>query len=162
MGTNCVGVVAPKTPTETELIRLAILENAAFSGVNAQFILAIIIQESKGCDHVKATFTSHSNTGVMQTYQGSGTCGNVDPCPYSVISQMVQDGTMGTASSSRMMQYVNKARDPRPAQAFHKAARFYNLGPSSTSANGDLSSPERAATVRYASSIANRLTGWAS
>ena len=161
VGTNCMGNVAPNNPAETEQIRTAIGEYALKSNLPLQYILAVILQESKGCVRVETTIWSHPNPGLMQSDQGTGTCAGVSPCPASMILQMVHDGTMGTDLGWGLFQYVNEARRTcSGAQAFYKAARFYNSGPFSMPADADLSSHVNAATPQYASDVANRLTGW--
>ncbi|TKA32818.1 hypothetical protein B0A50_01043 [Salinomyces thailandicus] len=149
----------------------AILDIALATGVDARFILAIVMQESTGCVRVITTQYSHFNPGLMQSHNGTGTCntnnaalglpgvvydGTVQtPCPTSEITQMIEDGTAGTSSGDGLQQLL--AEQPgTDVSRFYRAARAYNGG--SVDPSGDLG--KGCCTLCYASDIANRLTGW--
>ncbi|KAL1969792.1 hypothetical protein VTN77DRAFT_7301 [Rasamsonia byssochlamydoides] len=153
--------VADDSGPEVGSIWNAIEQVAAETFVDHRFILAVIMQESSGCVRVPTTYGSVANPGLMQDHDGSATCnyGNgdvVNPCPQSTITQMVDDGTGGTASGDGLANCLNEAPAGAGAQAFYQAARIYNSG--SIDPSGDLGAG--VATHCYASDIANRLTGW--
>lgn len=52
----------------------AILDISAVSGIDARVILAVILQESTGCVRVITTAYSHDNPGLMQSFNGTGSC----------------------------------------------------------------------------------------
>ena len=87
----------------------------------------------------------------MQSHQGVDCIGQT-PCPASVITQMIQDGTGGTSSGDGLKQALTGDQ----AIDFYKAARIYNSG--SLDASGNLAT--NGATPCYASDIANRLIGF--
>jgi len=75
---------------EVEDIYNAIEQVAADTLVDHRFILAIIMQESKGCVRVKTTISPDgtvSNPGLMQDHNGSATCAGVNPCPKDTVFQ---------------------------------------------------------------------------
>ncbi|KAL6797192.1 hypothetical protein GGI42DRAFT_90348 [Trichoderma sp. SZMC 28013] len=151
--------VANNSPTETSQIQAAILSISASSGVDSRYVLATIMQESKGCVRVPTTQGFWANPGLMQDANGTHTCwlgpnNGINPCPQSQIVGMVQDGTTGTASGSGLQQLLSSLRTTG-AQQVYQAARLYNSG--SIPSNGDLSGP--GATPSYSSDIANRLLG---
>lgn len=143
-------------------IKSAIKSVAAESdGIDERFILAIIMQESKGCVRVKTTFWAVPNPGLMQTHQGTGSCNTPTvqtPCPDSEIVQMVKDGTLGTAEGDGLEQCKQKQASGQSdtASGWYRTARQYNGG--SIAANGNLE--EGCCTLTYASDVANRLTGY--
>ncbi|KAI4763049.1 hypothetical protein E4T52_04816 [Aureobasidium sp. EXF-3400] len=153
---------ANNSPTEIADIKSSILKVSASSGVDARFILAIVMQESNGCVRVVTTSWSVANPGLMQDHAGSGTCnsGGViqNPCPASEIEQMIVDGTTGTASGDGLVQCLSQAAASDVSQ-YYRAARIYNGGYSGFHAN-DLGTG--CCTLCYASDVANRLTGWSS
>lgn len=67
------------------------------------------MQESGGCVRAPTTNYGHDNPGLMQTFEGRGSCNThklVDgvlsdegvvetPCPDEVIERMVREGTRG-------------------------------------------------------------------
>ncbi|RMZ22545.1 hypothetical protein D0859_13428 [Hortaea werneckii] len=107
-------------------LKTAILDLASSTGVDARFILAIVMQESTGCVRVITTQYSHFNPGLMQSHNGTGSCntnmaalglpgvesdGTVQtPCPYSEIHQMIEDGTAGTSSGDGLQQLTASER----------------------------------------------------
>ncbi|EPS31169.1 peptidoglycan binding domain-containing protein [Penicillium oxalicum 114-2] len=166
MGSSCSQWGVPDT-TESEMadMKSAIIKIAGESGVDARFILAIIMQESNGCVRVHTTNNGVVNPGLMQSHNGKGSCNtginapeNVqNPCPASEIEQMIRDGTMGTADGDGLKQLLAQNGGTDDVTAYYKAARCYNSG--SIAANGNLGAG--IATHCYASDIANRLLGWA-
>lgn len=148
-------------PSDQEVAdtKSAIESVAAESGVDSRFILAIMMQESKGCVRVPTTAWSHENPGLFQSFQGTGTCNpdgtGIVPCPASTIKQMVSDGVSGTASGPGLKQNLAQCT-ATGSQKYYEAARIYNAG--SIPSDGDLGAP--GATQCYCSDVANRLTGW--
>ena len=145
--------------TEIGDIYNAIQSVATATKVDHRFILAVILQESGGCVRAPTTGTVVHNPGLMQDHNGANSCnsgGQVqNPCPQSVITGMVSDGTAGTASGDGLAQCINESGDS-DVTAFYNAARRYNSG--SVDSSGDLC--KGVATHCYSSDIANRLTGW--
>ncbi|KAK3697310.1 hypothetical protein LTR37_017543 [Vermiconidia calcicola] len=150
-------------------MREAILSVSAQTGVDARFILAVIIQESSGCVRVITTAYSHNNPGLMQSFNGTGTCNTnsaylglpgvavgrvITPCPASTIRQQIEDGAAGTQWGPGLQQDLSD--QIKDAQGYYRAARIYNGG---TFIANDLSQP--CCTASYVADIANRLMGWA-
>jgi hypothetical protein len=136
-------------------LQSAIRQVSSETGVDARYILAIIIQESKGCVRVKTTENGVRNPGLMQDHDGSATCNDNgvvrNPCPKDQITQMIRDGTAGTTQGDGLVQVLRQSNGN-----YYKAARRYNSG--SIDSSGLL---ERGGSVHcYSSDIANRLTGW--
>ncbi|RHZ67876.1 hypothetical protein CDV55_107292 [Aspergillus turcosus] len=132
---------------------------ASSTGVDPRFILAIVLQESNGCVRVPTTDNGVVNPGLMQSHDGSGSCNNgspMTPCPASEITQMITDGTAGTASGDGLQQCLALAGGTGDVASYYRAARIYNSG--SIAASQNLG--QGIATHCYASDIANRLTGW--
>ncbi|RFU26165.1 hypothetical protein B7463_g10163, partial [Scytalidium lignicola] len=136
----------------------AIQSVASETGVDARFILAIILQESNGCVRAPTTNYGVRNPGLMQDHNGSGTCndGSVqNPCPSSEIKQMITDGVAGTSSGDGLKQCIAES-GATDVSMYYKAARIYNSGSIPPSKNlGD-----GVATHCYVSDVANRLLGW--
>jgi hypothetical protein len=145
---------------ETSDINTSIKSIASETGIDARFILAIIMQESKGCVRVHSTNNGVQNTGLMQSHAGEGSCNNgsgmTTPCPSSMIKQMIKDGTAGTIQGDGLKQCY-EAQSGGEAAKYYKAARTYNSG--SIASSGNLG--QGGATHCYASDIANRVRGWA-
>ena len=148
-------------------MKQSIRDIAASTGIDARFVLAIILQESTGCVRVITTAYSHANPGLMQSFNGTGSCnGNnptagttgtvLTPCPKSEIYQQILDGTNGTIWGPGLKQDFAQQGDTG-SQGYYRTARLYNGG--SLEASGDLEGP--CCTTSYASDIANRLVGWA-
>ena len=150
---------ADNSAAEIAGIKAAIGQAASQTGVDNRFILAIIMQESKGCVRVPTTNNGVVNPGLMQSHNGSGTCAGVNPCPNAKITKMVMDGTAGTASGDGLKQTFGTTsaklggKGPR---SYYSAARLYNSGSVDyTNLNNAFTS-----THCYAQDVANRLTGW--
>lgn len=148
---------------EISAIADAIDQVATATFVDHRFILAVIMQESKGCVRAVTSNYGVSNPGLMQDHDGASTCNPgasgsaqaVSPCPDSEISGMISDGTAGTDAGPGLAGLINTATGT-DSQAFYQAARMYNSG--SIDSSGDLGAG--IATHCYASDIANRLMGW--
>ena len=160
MKASCVQFDA-NNDSEGELSHLAssIQSIATSSGVDARFILAIVLQESNGCVRVGTTDNGVSNPGLMQSHSGTGSCGDnkQSPCPETEILQMIKDGTEGTSAGDGLKQCLAK-NGGSGATAYYKAARCYNSG--SVASSGNLG--QGGSTHCYVSDVANRLLGWSS
>ena len=150
---------------EISHIKSAIAAVARASKVDHRFILAVIMQESKGCVRVHTTSYSHANPGLMQSHEGEGTCNDdkthkvSTPCPQKTIEKMIAEGTGGTASGSGLAKLLNKAGGHN-AQTYYRAARLYNSGDNSLQQTDSKALEKGIATHCYSSDVANRLTGW--
>jgi len=144
---------------EIDALSSSIQSVSSSTGVDARFILAIIMQESNGCVRAPTTNYGVVNPGLMQSHDGSGSCNNggvLNPCPASEMTQMITDGTAGTSSGDGLKQCFAQA-GTTDVSMYYKAARIYNSGSIDPSQNLG----KGIATHCYASDIANRLTGWA-
>ncbi|KAJ5267962.1 hypothetical protein N7524_006002 [Penicillium chrysogenum] len=145
---------------ETSDINTSIKSVASETGVDPRFILAVVMQESKGCVRVHTTNNGVQNTGLMQSHAGEGSCNKdgskTTPCPSSMIKQMIKDGTAGTSQGDGLKQCY-EAQTGGEAAKYYKAARTYNSG--SIDSSGNLG--QGIATHCYSSDIANRVRGWA-
>ncbi|RAL07946.1 uncharacterized protein BO97DRAFT_462245 [Aspergillus homomorphus CBS 101889] len=166
IGKSCAQFgVADNSATETQELYNAIQQVAETSHVDHRFILAVVMQESKGCVRAPTSTYSVSNPGLMQSYKGTGSCNNggkvQNPCPKTEIVQMIKDGAIGTSDPDGfgLATLIDKAARSNAA-GFYRAARMYNSGAWSIPSSGNLSGA--GATSCYASDIANRLTGWVS
>lgn len=155
--------VEDNTDSENSALKAAITSIASSTGIDSRFIFAIIMQESKGCVRAPTTQYSVKNPGLMQSYEGTGTCNpgtaaspqGVMPCPASEIEQMIHDGVVGTVVGGTSISSALTQAACDDVSKYYKAARIYNSG----SVTGDNLSLG-VATHCYASDIANRLTGW--
>ncbi|EME86323.1 uncharacterized protein MYCFIDRAFT_101380, partial [Pseudocercospora fijiensis CIRAD86] len=164
MSTSCKQWnVADNSAAEISDLKSSIETVAQSSGVDARFILAIMLQESNGCVRAPTTSYSVTNPGLMQSYQGIGTCNPgtavapqpVNPCPASDITQMIQDGTDGTGEGSTSLTAALAKAGTGDVSRYYKAARIYNSG--SLDSSGLLQAG--VATHCYSSDVANRLLG---
>ena len=162
MKTSCSQFSVPNdSDEEISNIRSAIESVALATQVDHRFVLAIIMQESKGCVRVHTTNYGVRNPGLMQDHDGQSTCNNdqtheiLTPCPKDQITGMIAEGTGGTAAGPGLAQLIDTVGGS-DASTFYKAARAYNSG--SVDASGDLG--KGIATHCYASDVANRLMGW--
>lgn len=152
---------ADDSDAEVQDIYDSIQQIATETKVDHRFILAVIMQESGGCVRAPTSNYGVRNPGLMQDHDGDATCNSditsqvQNPCPTDTITQMIRDGSAGTATGDGLAQCINESNDSG-AVAFYKAARIYNSG--SIDSSGDLC--QGIATHCYASDIANRLTGW--
>ncbi|KAF2261564.1 hypothetical protein CC78DRAFT_470054 [Lojkania enalia] len=151
---------ANNDPTETESIYSGIVAASESTGVDKEFILAIMMQESKGCVRAPTTNYGVRNPGLMQSHNGAATCnegGNVQtPCPQQTIHDMILQGA-GTITGFGLQNTIELS-GASDVSKYYKAARIYNSG--SVDASGNLGAG--IATHCYASDIANRLLGWTS
>lgn len=150
---------ANDSPDEIAAINSAIQQVSGETGVDARFILAIVMQESIGCVRAPTTDNGVRNPGLMQSHNGAGTCAGVNPCPSDVILQMIRDGTAGTADGDGLQQTIAEAAaatGDSGVRSFYAGARLYNSG----SANYDNLNDPVGATACYVTNVANRLTGW--
>ncbi|KAL7930650.1 hypothetical protein V8C35DRAFT_131997 [Trichoderma chlorosporum] len=144
------------TGEQTGLIWNAIQQVAQASLVDHRFILATIMQESIGCVNVCATTnpdpSQPDNPGLMQSDGGVSFVGNSasTASQQSSITQMVIDGTQGTALGDGLVQCINQYGN------IYEAARCYNSG----SVNAGNLNDGQGATPSYVNDIANRMTGW--
>lgn len=169
MSASCSQFNVPNnSPDEIGAIWDGITAASDMTGVDARFILAVVMQESGGCVRAPTSNYGVRNPGLMQCHDGQATC-NSDvtgvvqtPCPANTIAQMISEGVVGTAAGDGLAQTLNRATGPtyglQCAMAFYGAARLYNSG--SIDASGCFE--KGIATHCYTSDIANRLTGWAS
>jgi len=154
--------VAVNSEDEIENLRTAITEVADDITLDPRMILAVVMQESRGCVRVPTSFGAVSNPGLMQSHAGQGTC-NSDgvvqvPCPFEMIEEMILDGSAGSslADTFGLKFALQEAGGPAEASSYYKAARIYNSG---SIAFSGLLENGLGATDSYASDIANRLTG---
>ena len=154
--------VPDNSASETANIRLAVQEVANETHVDERFILAILMQESRGCVRIPSTTSTHPNPGLMQSHAGTWTCADrgTDPCPWESISGMIRDGVAGTPEGDGLAAILQQQQvlGYGGAQLYFRAARVYNSG----SIDDGQQLERGAATHCYVSNIANRLTGWAS
>lgn len=139
-------------------IRRAIEQVSGETGVDSRFILAIVMQESKGCVRAPTTDNGVVNPGLMQSHNGAGTCAGVSNCPFDTILLMIRDGTAGTAHGDGLRQTLDKTSGPTGggARNHYAAARMYNSG---SVDYGNLNNGFTS-TACYAADVANRFTGW--
>jgi len=160
MASSCAQFGVPNnSPTEINQIGNSIQSVAGETGVDARFILAIVLQESGGCVRAPTTNYGVRNPGLMQSHNGVGTCNDngqvLSPCPAASITQMILDGTAGTPSGDGLSQLLTQAASSGSAK-YYTAARMYNSG--SVAPSGNLN--DGIATKCYVNDVANRLTGW--
>lgn len=143
---------------ESDNIKKAIQEISGESGVKPEFILAIVMQESKGCVRAPTTNYGFDNPGLMQSFQGTSSCNpngvGVVPCPYDQIKGMIADGS--GLNGEVGLKWGLQQSGATDVSQFYKAARIYNSG--SIAADGNLNGG--IATHCYATDVANRLIGW--
>ncbi|KAJ4292092.1 hypothetical protein N0V90_009991 [Kalmusia sp. IMI 367209] len=143
---------------ESDNIKKAIQEVSTETNIKAEFLLAIVMQESKGCVRAPTTNYGFDNPGLMQSFQGTHSCnpdGNgINPCPYDMIKGMIQDGA-GVGREAGLTQSLAGAK-AEDVSKYYKASRIYNSG--SVDPSGNLGAG--IATHCYASDVANRLIGW--
>ncbi|KAH3147357.1 hypothetical protein KXW18_005344 [Aspergillus fumigatus] len=83
----------------------AIVEVSAAAKVDPRLILAVVMQESSGNVYVGCTNNGVQNCGLMQAYAGSVSFNPNDP--QGSITQMIIDGTQGTAQGGGLVQWFN-------------------------------------------------------
>lgn len=80
--------VAPENDSEEIAdLKSAITSIAAAAGIDPRFVLATVMQESRGCVRVDTTHNAVANPGLMQSHDGTGTCNvqGVVTVPVSTI-----------------------------------------------------------------------------
>jgi hypothetical protein len=66
--------VADNTSSEISELESVIRSVAAVAGIDPRFVLAVVMQESKGCVRVITTNGAVNNPGLMQSHNGPGSC----------------------------------------------------------------------------------------
>lgn len=129
---------------QTAWIKEGIEAEAAKTGIDPRFILAMVMQESDGNVNVRTTNNGVNNPGLMQSHNGV----SFDGSKESVL-QMIKDGVEGTSFGDGLVQGVQKTNN------LFAAARMYNSGQmdSSNLSNG------LGATASYCSDLANFVMG---
>ncbi|KAF2201475.1 hypothetical protein GQ43DRAFT_335426, partial [Delitschia confertaspora ATCC 74209] len=145
---------------EINAIKAGITEAAASTGLPAEYIFVVIMQESKGCVRAPTSNYGVRNPGLMQDHNGANTCNEngrnwQNPCPRNTIVGMIHDGSDGTADGAGLKGTV-EASNASDDSKYYKGARIYNSG--RVADGGNLGAG--IATHCYASDIANRLLGW--
>ncbi|CAG9952605.1 unnamed protein product [Clonostachys rosea f. rosea IK726] len=154
-----------KDNSETEIgyIKSSLVTVSGEVGIDKRFLLAIMMQESKGCVRVPTTpsGSGHNNPGLMQSHAGKGTCAGVANCSKAQVLLMIRDGSAGTSAGDGLKQCFAKTSayiGSSGSQALYAAARMYNSGSVDYKNlnNGYISNK------CYVVDVANRLTGWTS
>jgi hypothetical protein len=146
-------------------MKQAIKDESQASGIPKELILAIVMQESKGCVRIHTTGGGvNINPGLMQG-RGTATCnpgsedGNdhsIYPCPKNTIVAMIHQGTAGQGLPTTLKGELNKFSNDDDDSKFYKAARRYNSGDDGYHKPGEANLAV-SNTPCYASDIANRL-----
>lgn len=137
----------------TQAIRDSIKTESETSGVPTELILAVMMQESKGCVRAPTSQSDAHNPGLMQG-AGTASChslaqGPVSPCPTSKIRDMIHEGTAGQGLRTSLKESLDAFSTTTDDSKYYKAARRYNSGSQVTNPNLGHS-----ATACYASDIA--------
>jgi hypothetical protein len=147
---------ANNNDAETKAIKESIETESEDSGVPREFILAVMMQESKGCVRAPTSESDAHNPGLMQ---GAGTesChpfgeGAISPCSTNTIHDMIHEDTSGERLRTSLKESLDAFSSTTDDSNYYKAARRYNSG--SQVKNPNLG---HRATACYASDIANRL-----
>ena len=128
-GNLWTGAVPDNTDAEIQTLQKAIQTEATAANEDPRFILAIMLQESKGCLRIPTTVSNDKtvrNPGIFQDHDGANSCnanGDDDaaialikpknatlllsPCPDNIITGMVQDGVSGTAKGDGLAGVLN-------------------------------------------------------
>lgn len=136
------------TAAQTDWIRQAILKEAAATGMDARFILAVVMQESSGDVHVRTTNNGVNNPGLMQSHNGVSFSDTGDGGKASIF-QMIKDGVEGTKDGDGILQGTVREKN------YFAGGRWYNSGAIDAS---NLSNA-MGATASYCSDLANRVMG---
>jgi hypothetical protein len=167
--TNDPGV-PDNSPQEILQIFNSIERVAKATVLDRRFILAILLQETKGCvrAHTNYRAVGVRRLGLMQSHNGASTCNSgtlgapkdlLVPCPRGEILGMIYDGVVGASDSPEdvsLLKMITRSGTGTVADLY-RAARMYDSGPGAslrTLEDGG------AGTGSYASDVANRLTGW--
>jgi hypothetical protein len=154
---------SPPNNNQNEInnIKSALESTSKTTGLDSRFLLAVMMQESKGCVRAPTTSYGETNPGLFQSFNGLGSCNpdNVNfvvECPKKDIDLMVQEGA-GVNLDFGLQQAIAQSGASDDSK-YYKGARIYNSG--SIAASGNLG--DGIATHCYSSDIANRLVGWPS
>jgi len=118
MRVSCVNLGPANGPDNSEeeigQIWNAVQLASYYTRVDHRFILAILLQESKGCVRVRTTANPIPNPGLMQAHDGAYSC-NIDgelltPCPPSQIFGMVLEGAGGIPSCKTVQLRIHCSR----------------------------------------------------
>jgi hypothetical protein len=144
--------------TEAKDVKESIKDESQKSGVPKELILAVVMQESKGCVRAPTSMSDTHNPGLMQS-AGRASCnplnGNaIYPCPKSTIAAMIHDGTAGIGLRTTLKDSLDFFTNGGTTDdsKYYKAVRRYNSGSEVKDLNLGVG-----ATPCYVSDIANRL-----
>uniref|UniRef100_A0A2D3VB94 Transglycosylase SLT domain-containing protein n=1 Tax=Ramularia collo-cygni TaxID=112498 RepID=A0A2D3VB94_9PEZI len=136
-----INKICDNTEAETGDLYKAIFAVSKTTGVDPRFILAVMMNESRGCVRVQTTSLAVSNPGLMQSYEGRGSCSDpapLTPCPYKEIEQMVTDGVAPNEAGVNLQDLIARS-NATGVEKYYIAARMYNSGPNSISSDKELS-----------------------
>ncbi|TVY71427.1 hypothetical protein LSUE1_G006464 [Lachnellula suecica] len=141
---GCVNVETSKNPDPTQP------DNPSFAATTAFTSTQPVSDPKEFCS--LEFLTDNGHRGLMQSAGGSSFVGNSASAAAQAasITQMIIDGTQGTAKGDGLVQCINQYGN------IYEAARCYNSG---TVDPSDLNNGE-GATSSYVNDIANRMTGW--
>jgi len=142
------------TPAEATAIYNAIVAVSQEAKVDARVILAVVIQECTGNVRVPCTNNGVQNCGLMQSHNPKIQAYDPNNMQAS-ITQMIVDGTQGTATGPGLVQLFN-GQGVRTMGSLWNVLRGYNSG----CVNYKDLSDGTTATASYVSDVANRLLGW--
>ncbi|KIN01735.1 hypothetical protein OIDMADRAFT_122110 [Oidiodendron maius Zn] len=162
--------VPDNSPQETDQIFQSIDVISRATLLDRRFILAILLQETKGCVRVHTTFSADGvrNQGLMQSHNGKSTCNSgtwgapkdlLEPCPEAKILGMIYEGVVGASEDPddvSLLKMITRSALGSVGDLY-RAARMYNSGPEASLWNLE---DGGAANGSYASDVANRMTGW--
>jgi hypothetical protein len=162
--------VPNNSPQETDQLFHSIERISWTAFLDKRFILAVLLQETKGCVRVHATRSQDGvrKPGLMQSHNGVAMCNSgprgapkylLNPCPEMEILGMIYEGVVGTSDNPddvSLLKMITRSGMGTVADLY-RAARMYNTGPSASMWNLEEVS---AGTSSYASDVANRMTGW--
>jgi hypothetical protein len=144
--------------TEAKDLKDSIKDESQKSGVPKELILAVVMQESKGCVRAPTSTSDAHNPGLMQG-AGTASCNllggsPIYPCPKSTIAAMIHEGTAGVDLRTTLKESLDFFTNSGTTDdsKYYKAVRRYNSGSQVTDANLGVSN-----TPCYASDISNRL-----
>ncbi|CAG5149603.1 uncharacterized protein ALTATR162_LOCUS2405 [Alternaria atra] len=110
----------------TQAIRDSIKTESETSGVPTELILAVMMQESKGCVRAPTSQSDAHNPGLMQG-AGTASChslaqGPVSPCPTSKIRDMIHEGTAGQGLRTSLKESLDAFSTTTDDSKYYKAA----------------------------------------
>ncbi|PSN69192.1 hypothetical protein BS50DRAFT_335222 [Corynespora cassiicola Philippines] len=159
--------VSENSDGELSAIRAAIEQTANKEQVPSNYVLAVMMQESKGCARVHTTNNGHRNPGLMQSFEGTATCNANEagkgfdaskvttPCPDWTITKMIQEGVEANRPQSLKVA-LQKAGGANDVSKYYRALKIYNSG---NVGSGNLVEAT-SGTRCYVNDVANRLLGW--